>query len=118
MGSSRACRSQQGDGPIVAVAGLGESPAGPDQVGEAGEGKGQVVAVARDLRTVVSQLLVDLQSPTEFGLALRWPARLRQQAAEAAVDVRQSGAEFGDSGVVGGQLLQDLLRPAELGLRL
>ena len=49
---------------------------------------------------------------------LRRLARLRQQEAEDVVAVRQAGAELDDGGVVGGQLLLDRLRPAELGLRL
>ena len=41
-----------------------------------------------------------------------------QQDAEVVVAVRQAAAEFGDGGVVVGQLLPDRQRPAVLGLRL
>ena len=52
-----------------------------------------------------------------LGLRLRRLARLRQQDAEVVV-VRQAAAEFGDGGVVVGQLLLDRQRLAVLGLRL
>ena len=82
-----------------------------------------VVAIARSLRNSVTAGLSSA-SFCWIASALRYSASasaglpVSQQRAEVVVADRQAAAEFGDGGVVVGQLLLDRQRRAVLGLRL